>query len=315
MSQSFSLSAIYTGFVRHQRHEPVRHAFKYRTFMMYLNLDELPELFDCSRWWSAKGWAPGQFRRSDYHGDSAIPLGQSVKNTIKSVTGSQPEGPICMLTHLRYWGYCFNPVTFYYLYDQAGEKVETIMAEITNTPWGERRALIFSPDLNLGSDAVKRYRFQKDFHVSPFWPLNHQYDWRFQSPGATLIVHMKNLVPDQLQRASDSAQNTRVVFDATLSLKRLPVNSVNLRRVLWSYPLMTLKVIFGIHWQAARLYLKRAGYKKHPATLGNPGDRHRTGAAFPMKAIRDSGTVNDRNRETDDDRCHDREQTDSNKTN
>lgn len=284
-----AVSCIYTGWVRHHRFEPVRHVFKYRICMMYLDLNDLPELFDRYMMWSARGPAPARFLRSDYHGDAATPLDTALRDTMESVTGNRPGGPIRMLTHMRYWGYCFNPVTFYYFFDQTDEYLDSILAEITNTPWKERRSLVFTPEFNLGNNSVKKFRFRKDFHVSPFWSLDHQYDWRFQTPGESLIVHMKNLVPDQFIEASNTDPDPRTVFHATLSLKRLPLNSVNLRRVIWGYPLMTLRVVFGIHWQAVCLYLKRTGYKHHPETLGNPGGRHRTGSGFPLDPIPKTG--------------------------
>lgn len=267
------ISCIYRGTVEHHRYVPVRHGFRYRIFMMYLDIAELPALFDGYRGWSARGRAPAEFRRSDYHGDPSMPLEAAVRASVEAATGKRPDGPIRMLTHLRYFGYCFNPVSFYYLFDPDGERIETILAEITNTPWKERRGLVLSQDMNLGSGPIFKYQFKKDFHVSPFWPLSHDYDWRFQAPGETLIVHMKN------------RSEGNVVFNATLSLKRSAINSVNLRKILWRYPFMTLKVVAGIHWQAARLYLKKAGFHRHPLSMGNPGDRHRPGTAAPMDPV------------------------------
>lgn len=263
-------SCFYEGWVRHRRFEPVSHQFQYRIFMVYLDLLELPGIFESCRCWSATRWAPARFARRDYHGDASVPLDTAVRNTIQKITAHRPEGPIRLLTHLRYFGFCFNPVSFYYVFDPSGRRIEYILAEITNTPWSERRALVFSPGMNLGSDTTFRFRFSKDFHVSPFWPLDQQYDWRFGRPDSALIVHMKNRVAD------------RVVFDATLSLKRLPIDSVNCSRMLMRYPLMTLRVLAGIHWQAARLHIKGAVFHPHPSTFGKANERHHPGAGFPL---------------------------------
>lgn len=267
-------SCLYEGWVRHRRFEPVPHQFRYRLFMVYLDLLELPEIFDSVRWGSARHRAPVRFARSDYHGDPSIPLDDAVRTTILNATGHRPDGPIRLLTHLRYFGYVFNPVSLYYVFDPMGRRVTHILAEITNTPWSERRALVLSPGINLGSDTVLRYRFSKDFHVSPFWPLDQEYDWRFHVPGPALIVHMKNRVAD------------RVVFDATLSLKRLPLDSVQTRRLLLRYPLMTLRVVVAIHWQAARLYLKGAVFHPHPSTRETSGSRHQPGSGQPLHPVR-----------------------------
>jgi len=265
--------------VEHRRYVPVRHGFRYRVFMMYLDLAELPDLLDPYRFWSARGRALSEFRRSDYHGDPSIPLDTAVRNSVETATGNRPEGPIRLLTHLRYFGYCFNPVSFYYVFndrDDRTQRLETILAEITNTPWKERRGLVLSPALNLGSGTVLKYRFDKDFHVSPFWPLDHRYDWRFQTPGDTLIVHMKN------------RHNEDVVFDATLSLKRREISRVTLRNALLGHPFMTVKVVSAIHWQAARLYLKKAGVYRHPPAGEDRNGRHRPGTRLPMHPERRS---------------------------
>ncbi len=244
---------------------------------MYLDLSELPDLLDPFWLWSARRWAPAWFNRRNYHGDPAVPLDEAIRTTICRVTGARPDGAIRVLTHLQYWGYCFNPVSLYYVFNRDDTKLETIVAEITNTPWKERRTLVLSKDMNHGAGPVAVYRFDKDFHVSPFWPLEHRYEWRFQAPGKTLITHFKNRL------------DNRIVFDATLSMKRFPVNTVNMRRVLVRHPFMTLKVIAGIHWHALQLYWKCAGVHPHPDLSANPGGRHRPGIESPLNPELRSG--------------------------
>jgi DUF1365 family protein len=131
-------SCIYEGRVRHTRTTPVGHTFDYRLFMMYLDLDELPTLFQ-KRWlWSVSRPALARFHRDDHIGDPAESLSESVRKLVEAETGKRPEGPIRLLTNLAYFGYCFNPVSFYYCFSEDGETVETIVAEVNNTPWGER---------------------------------------------------------------------------------------------------------------------------------------------------------------------------------
>jgi len=245
-------SCIYEGYVRHRRYEPVQNAFRYRLFMLYLDLDELPGVLE-GRWWSS-GHRPALawFRRADYHGAAEVPLAEAVRATVARVTGVRPWGPIRLLTHVRYWGYCFNPVSFYYIYDEGDTRVETIMAEITNTPWNERRAIVLDGRHDEGGRGVKRFRFKKDFHVSPFMPMDIEYDWRFTEPGARCMVNIENW------RAG------RKVFDATLTLERRVLTHAALGRCLMRYPFMTMKVIAAIHYQAARLWLKRAVFYAHP---------------------------------------------------
>jgi hypothetical protein len=162
-----------------------------------------------------------------------------------------------MLTHLRYFGYCFNPVSFYYCYDATGENVDTIVTEIHNTPWGEEHLYVLTRGLNEHPlPDWRRLRFDKAFHVSPFMDMDIHYDWRFRVPGPKINVHMINL------------QQGRPIFDASLSLERRPMSRPNLSRVLLAYPLMTLKVTTMIYWQALRLLLKKAPFYEHPKTRG-----------------------------------------------
>ena len=99
-----------------------------------------------------------------------------------------------MLTHLRYFGIGFNPVTFYYCFDAADTRVESIVAEITNTPWNERHAYVLTDPMPEAAPRVLRYRFAKEFHVSPFMPMEMDYDWRFGVPGKRLAVNMQNYI-------------------------------------------------------------------------------------------------------------------------
>jgi len=251
-------SGIYEGLVRHRRFSPVPHSFTYRLFMMYLDLDEMPLLFR-HRWlWSADRANLAWFRRSDHVGDPAIPLDQTIRQLVEARTGSRPTGPIRLLTHFRYFGYVFNPVSFYFCFDQSDCRVQAIVAEITNTPWGERHCYVLGPEDNRAAGSRKRYRVPKAFHISPFIDMDAQYDWRFTEPGAQLAIHMENLRED------------RLFFDATMRLKRREISGHALARVLVQYPLMTAKVIGAIHWQALKLWAKGVPFHAHPDARKEP---------------------------------------------
>ncbi len=244
-------SAIYEGVVRHRRLWPRRHEFKFPLFMMCLDLSELPDVLDGRLFWSARRPALARFRRSDYLGGEGLSLDEAVRNQVESRTGRRPTGRISLLTHLRYFGYNFNPVSFYYCHGDAG--TESIIAEITNTPWKERHAYVLDGRAaEEPGNGVQRFRFQKSFHVSPFMPMDMQYDWSFSEPGESLLVHM------------NQSDRHGKVFDATMTMKRKEISGAALARVLVRYPMLTAQVIARIHVEALRLWLKRVPIVPHP---------------------------------------------------
>lgn len=249
-------SCLYKGWVQHRRHEPTPHEFRYGLFMLYLDLAELPRVFDRFWCWSTRRPALARFKRSDYHGDPAQSLDAAIRATVARETGTAPKGPIRLLTHLRYFGYVFNPVSFYYCFDAAGTRVETIVAEITNTPWKERHAYVLPASAAGLTENVMQFEFGKQFHVSPFWPMDMRYDWRLSLPGEDLRIHMENL--------HHKDGHSRRAFDATLTLQREEISSAALSRALLRYPLMTAKVSGAIYWQALRLWFRRTPFFTHP---------------------------------------------------
>lgn len=227
-------------------------------FMLYIDLADLPHLFDGVPFWSARHPALAWFKRSDYLGGNTLPLDAAVRDLVESRTGKRPAGPIRLLTHLRYFGYCMNPVSFYYCFNEAGEDLQAIVAEITNTPWGERHQYVLEIDAGGVPSAgarLQRFEFDKTFHVSPFMPMNLQYRWHFSRPCQRLFVNMQNF---------EGAART---FSATLSLRGVPVSPAALVAALCRYPFMTVRVIVAIHWQALKLWLKRTPFYVHPRSV------------------------------------------------
>jgi DUF1365 family protein len=246
-------SAIYEGKVRHRRFGPVENAFEYRLFMMYLDLAELNQVFEKRWFWSVGRRNLAYLKRTDHFGDPAASIDCAVRRLIQKESGLVPTGPIRMLTHLRYLGHCFNPVSFFYCFDASHQRVETIVAEVHNTPWYERHCYVLTEALNDAADPWKHYRLRKDFHVSPFMNMDQQYDWRFLQPGERIQVHMQNF-----------EEGTKL-FDATLRLHRTHLTGRALARILVQYPAMTLQVVTKIYWQALKLRLKGATFYAHPS--------------------------------------------------
>jgi hypothetical protein len=245
-------SALYTGRLSHRRHRPVTHAFSYGLTLCWLDLSELAEVFRGRWFWSTSRTAPARFMRADYFGDPAIPLDTAIRDYVAQETGSRPAGPIRMLAQLRNFGFCFNPVSFYYCYDADDAQVEAIVAEITNTPWNERHAYVLRPKAPApGGDAL-RFGLAKSFHVSPFMPMDIDYDWRFTQPGETLGVHMVNL------------HGGHRLFDASLALHRREMTGPGLAAALARQPLGSLAAVVRIYWQALRLWSKRTPFHAHP---------------------------------------------------
>lgn len=243
-------SCIYKGRVKHQRFKTCFHEFTYSLFMMYVDLDELPKIFKPYSLWSVNTPGIASFRREDHYGDPQDTLSDSIRTLIHEKTGHQTTGPIRLLTHFRYFGYIFNPLSLYFCYDESDSIVEHVVAEVMNTPWKEQHCYVLSNSQKNTSSFTSAHH--KEFHVSPFMNLDMEYRWEVQIPNNNLQVQIENW------------QKDKKIFDAVINLQKTEFSSKNLKRVLLEFPLMTLKVVSAIHFEALKLWLKGVAYVPHP---------------------------------------------------
>jgi uncharacterized protein len=248
-------SCIYSGRVSHHRLQPKPHGFEYSLFMMYLDLDELPVLFRQFSLWSSKRPALAWFRRKDHMGDHSKSLKQSIRKLIKSETGKDHHGAVRLLTHLRYFGYCMNPVSFYYCWDANDRKLEYIVAEVHNTPWKETHCYVLEcQDVETNGETF-RFLFDKEFHVSPFMAMAQRYDWSLSTPGDNLHVNMNNF-EDKVK-----------VFNAGMRMQKQPITHLSMAKTLLGFPFMTAKVVMAIYWQAMKLWIRKIPFHNHPKNI------------------------------------------------
>lgn len=248
-------SCIYEGWVRHRRFQPVGHQFRYPIYLMYLDLDEIDQALG-GRWlWSASRPAVARFRREDHLGDPQVPLSDAVRHLVKDCTGTCPAGPIRLLTHLRFFGYVINPVSFYYCFDEENA-VSHLVAEVTNTPWGERHCYVM--DASKLRSRQTGERVVKEFHVSPFMTMDFEYGWTVQTPEERLSIQI------------DSFRESNRYFDVTMQLQRREISTWNMASVLMRQPFMPQRVLIGIYWNALRLWMKKIPFVPHPGRVPLP---------------------------------------------
>jgi DUF1365 family protein len=246
------VSCLYTGSVRHRRHEPVRHDFRYGLCLAFLDLDELPHLSGLAPLWGYEKRAPISFRRPDYLGDPRVPLDQAVRDVVERRTGARPLGAIRLLTCPRLFGYCFNPVSFYFCYGADPAEIDCVVAEVTNTPWLERHCYVLPIPAHRRRERVHSFVTPKELHVSPFMDMRQDYHWRVTTPGDRVAVHIGN------------RQSGRRLFDASMTLRRESLTRASLARSLVVPPLTAVRITAAIYFEALRLWVKGAPFFPHP---------------------------------------------------
>ena len=240
-------SALYEGWVTHRRLGPIPHSFRYRTFLPLLDLAELPELLDPIPLWSARRPAAAWFRERDYLPGAADSLSERARDVVEARLGRRPAGSVRVLANPRYLGVGFNPVSFFFLHGERA-RLDAVIAEVTNTPWGERVAYV----IECNGPGPIEATFQKRMHVSPFQPMGQRYALSIGEPGERIDVRIR------------SEEQGRTVFVASMALRRLPLTRARMLRALVSYPPTTVATLARIYANAFALARKGAPYHRHP---------------------------------------------------
>lgn len=250
-------SCLYRGTVSHRRQTPVDHAFRYRLFWLYLDLDEWTDTKKRIAGLSDQFLAPAACYRSDHLGDPAVPLRNSVRQFVQEQAGQDlASGPIRLLTQPRSFGFYFSPLNLYYCFDNNRQLV-AVVAEVNNTPWGEQHCYLLWQDNQTSSGATNQYSHRKTFHVSPFMDMDQHYQWRVGQPDGTLSVGLS------------TNREGQTFFNADMHLERTPLTSWSLAANLARSPINAARVLVAIYYQAFRLWMKRCPYYPHPKTKSN----------------------------------------------
>jgi hypothetical protein len=192
---------------------------------------------------------PLRFCEKDYLKSEPLLLSQRIRKKVIQLGGYQDISKVIMLVHVRCFGIYFSPVNFYFCYDK-DDNCSQMLAEVSNTPWNERHYYL----IDLVTDKSNVQQSKKVFQVSPFMDLNMAYLWRVKPPSKS---HEKLFVSIENKRLADGQIVPEKFFDVKLALKKQPFTNAALYRLWMQLPLMTVKVVFGIYWQALKIFIKR----------------------------------------------------------
>ncbi len=242
-------AAVLRGTVMHARLSPPVHRFRYGMGMLRLDLDHLQATLRPFRLWSYNRRNLGMIRRSDYLRGGVEDFAEAARDTVEAQLGRRPEGRIELLTQPRCLGTGFNPLNLYRCHSRT-EELMAVIVEVNNTPWGEQIAYVLA--VPEGDESDLQLRFAKQMHVSPFQPMDFLYQLRWQRTGRDEFIHL------------ECWKDGERVFVAAMRLAIKPLSTLALTGLMLRNGLIPARVLLAIHWEALRLWLKRARYFPHP---------------------------------------------------
>ena len=220
--------------------------------MFCFDINNLPNLFKDIKQVSIEQFNWFSFRRKNYLSHPEIPLDDYVRQLVVAKFDTYPKGKVYLLTNLSCLGYCFNPISLYFIFDNTNQKLDYLILEVTNTPWGDKHNYVLASS-SRSKNEVYDFQFQKELHVSPFMAMNYDYQFKLKINKQKIIVHMENHIDGKKD------------FDATLILTA-SAQKTAFKKVFRHYPLITYKVVAAIYWQALKLWIKGVPFHAHPKT-------------------------------------------------
>ena len=245
---------VFKGQVRHRRFQPKYHEFSYKLFMFCFNIGLISSSFKNIKQISIEKFNLFSYRRKNYLSHPEIPLDQYARQLVMNKFHTYPQGKIYLITNLSCLGYCFNPVSLYFIFDANNQNLDYLILDVTNTPWGEKHSYVLKSIKKLPNN-IYNYKFKKKFHVSPFMEMNCEYILKLKLDKHDIIVHMENHINDSKN------------FDATLTLKAENKQKNYFNKTLKYNYLMTYKVAVSIYWQALKLWFKGVPVYTHPKKI------------------------------------------------